>query len=811
MKRVLISGIAAGALVAGSLSGLSASAVADAAPAYTVQSLHFAVKVGPNKKTCDIVGDLYVPADASSDNRYPAILTTNGFGGSKDDQAGMGKYGASHGYVVLSYSGLGFGGSTCQITLDDPDWDGQAGSQLVSFLGGAPGIAFTDAAHTDAVPALEVVTQDARAHDGTVQEFDPRVGMVGGSYGGQVQFAVASVDPRLDTIVPMITWSDLSYSLAPNNANPAGTTVTSTTPGVAKLFWALGFTAIGVVDGLTGLSNDPSRILPCPNFASWVCPGLLVAATTGAAGATTVANLQHASVASYLPKIKIPVLLAQGEFDTLFNLNEAAATYHALKAQGTPVKMIWHSWGHSASAAQPGEFDTSSPDPANQYETGRVFDWFAHYLKDEQVSTGPAFAYFRDWVNYTGNAEPAFGTAEEFGAFPNQRYYLGSSSLSAAADGGTGTQMFLTPPLGLPTSMNPIDALGSMVPLPQPEADLPGTFASWSTPALTSDLDVVGSPVLHLKVSAPLSSLLAVAGTPLTDLVLFVRVRDVAPDGTASDIRQLTAPIRVNPANPFTVRMPAIVHQFAKGHKIELVVAGGSVNYRGGLSGNLVSIAGGATQTLDLPTPQLPEEPTPVVTEPTEPTVPVTTPVAPPVQQAPSAPTKVRAQASGTTVALAWAPPASSGSAPIVGYQATCAKSSTKSAAKTTTAGSVTFKGFANGKHRCTVKAISAAGASAAATITVKTKVRPTAPQAIHIKVSRTKHGRTVRLRWKAAKGYGDKVTYVVTSPHHRTVRTKAKSIVLYGVPKGRSVFTVKAKTKAGKSAGAKAVAIFRS
>src|SRR5206468_11451276 len=112
-----------------------------------VQTLHFKVSVGPaGDQTCDVVGDLYTPSAASSTSRVPAILTTNGFGGSKDDQAGIGKAFALRGYEVLSYSGLGFGGSGCKITLDDPDWDGKAAAQLISYLGGAPGIALTAAA-----------------------------------------------------------------------------------------------------------------------------------------------------------------------------------------------------------------------------------------------------------------------------------------------------------------------------------------------------------------------------------------------------------------------------------------------------------------------------------------------------------------------------------------------------------------------------------------------------------------------------------------------------------------------------------------
>ena len=137
---------------------------AHAADNFTVTTLHFAVKVGPTDTTaCDIVGDLYVPTSASTTDRVPAILTTNGFGGSKDDQAGIGKAFANRGYAVLSYSGLGFGGSDCKITLDDPDYDGKAAKQLVGYLGGKSGVAFTDDAHKNPAPVLDVVKRDGLA------------------------------------------------------------------------------------------------------------------------------------------------------------------------------------------------------------------------------------------------------------------------------------------------------------------------------------------------------------------------------------------------------------------------------------------------------------------------------------------------------------------------------------------------------------------------------------------------------------------------------------------------------------------------
>ncbi|MEO5665038.1 MAG: alpha/beta fold hydrolase [Nocardioides sp.] len=557
---------------------------AEPAAAYTVQTLHFKVSAGAAQPDCDIVGDLYLPKKASTRNRVPAILTTNGFGGSKDDQAEVGELFASRGYAVLSYSGLGFGGSDCKITLDDPDIDGVAGSQLISFLGGKPGIAFTDDAHTKPFAPLRVITRDKGAHD-------PRVGMMGGSYGGQIQFAIASVDRRLDTIVPAITWHDLSYSLGPNNAGPA--------PGAAKLTWALGFTAAGAADGLQNGQTDPDRLFGCPNFADFVCPTLVQSGVTGHLDEAGIAGLRHASVSSYVKKIRIPTLLLQGEADTLFNLNEALANYRALRAQGTPVKMIWHSWGHSGDPA-PGDFDHDALDPRGQYETGRIVDWFDHHLKDERVSTGPRFAYFRDWVDYDGNARPAYATAERPSVGAPYRLHLGASTLTPEP-GAAGSQSFVTPPAGAPAATNPLDAINYLTPVSLPEASAPGTFASWDTGALAEPLDVVGSPVLDLTVDAPVAAA-AATGDPSTMLVLFARLQDVAPDGTASDIKLQIAPFRIaDPTRPVRVTMPAIVHRFAAGHRLRLVVSSSSINYRGGLVSQPVTIAGGPTQALTLP------------------------------------------------------------------------------------------------------------------------------------------------------------------------------------------------------------------
>lgn len=132
--------VAVAALLTPVVLSAPAASAAPVAGSYASQTLHFKVSVGSNRtQTCDIVGLLFTPSSATSRNRVPAILTTNGFGGSDADQVPFAEKEAALGYVVLSYSGLGFGGSGCKITLDDPDYDGQAASQLVSYLGGAGG------------------------------------------------------------------------------------------------------------------------------------------------------------------------------------------------------------------------------------------------------------------------------------------------------------------------------------------------------------------------------------------------------------------------------------------------------------------------------------------------------------------------------------------------------------------------------------------------------------------------------------------------------------------------------------------------
>jgi ABC-2 type transport system ATP-binding protein len=121
---------------------------------------------------------------------------------------------------------------------------------------------------------------------------DPRVGVVGGSYGGALALLLAGQDPRVDAIVPLITWNDLSYSLASDNSGlPQGTarsgSVSSSGTGVFKYQWASLFTTVGVGDGaadaaaLLDPANAENLRNNCGNFEPEVCQALAEVSTLG--------------------------------------------------------------------------------------------------------------------------------------------------------------------------------------------------------------------------------------------------------------------------------------------------------------------------------------------------------------------------------------------------------------------------------------------------------------------------------------------------------------------------------------------------
>ena len=586
--------------VAAGTHAAAAQASQATSPGYTRKTLHLGVHIGPaGTQRCTIVFDLYRPDGVDHDHPAPAVLTTNGFGGSKDDQAAEARRLARRGYVVLSYSGVGFGGSSCRIELDSFAWDGRAARQLVTFLGG--GSRATNGAR------VRYVEHSRRAHDGRHRRFDPVVGMIGGSYGGGVQLAAAAVDPRIDALIPIITWNDLGYSLAPNNAGLTGAALASSVPGIVKATAPDGTIGSGWLNLLwySGTSSTRTKPLPpssCPNYDASMCPTHEQLVTDGYPDPTALAKFTTASISSRMHRLDIPVLLEQGENDSLFNLQQAVATYRALKRQHTPVKMVWQSWGHSGGSNSPGEAAVLN----------RINDaWFGHYLEHRATRPALDFSFFRPWI-----ADPAhaYAAAPSYPIGTRQKLYLSATaSATAGVDSLTpeagvvtdGGEDLTVPGIGDPRSLTQdvslVGALGGMNNVVV--ADPAGTAASYETAPLTDTVDVVGVPRLTVRIASPSAGLTtAPAGT----LGLFFRVEDVAPDGTVSLPDGLISAARFptsDAGSTVTVALPGIVHRFPAGHRIRLVVAGSDSAYALPDPGVAVTVSTTAADpgVLDLP------------------------------------------------------------------------------------------------------------------------------------------------------------------------------------------------------------------
>jgi predicted acyl esterase len=585
--------VAVSTLVAGV--GALAGPAAAADPALTKTPVQLTVHVGPAGTTsCLVDADLYVPAGVSAAAPAPAVLTTNGFGGSKDDQAGAAKAFGREGYITLSYTGLGFPNSGCKIALDDPDYDGKAAKQLVDYLAGRKA--------DNSGRILRMVAKNGPG--------DPKVGMVGGSYGGQVQFAAASLDRRIDALIPIITWNDLSYSLAPNNTSLGlgGHGVTYSTPGVHKKEWTSLFFAIGITDGIQGAGIDPTRLLGCPNFVDQACLSKAQLEAFGYPDQPTMDFSRHASVSSYLAAVKAPTLLVQGQKDSLFNLQEATATYRGLQAQGTPVQMIWQSWGHSLGGTPaPGELDLTGGAPLRStYLGGRFLDWFNRYVKgNTAVPTGPEFAYFQDWVTYSGIATPAYASSTSFPVSHALPLYLSGAQDLVTATGQVrpGTQSWANAPGGAPTSYSETSSQGGQASDPLPATDAPGTFGSWTSTPVTSATVLVGSPTLDVTLSSPAAAATQAAG-PAGQLVVFAKIYDVAPDGTQTLHNRLVSPVRISDVTRRVhIELPGVVQRIAAGHRLRLVLAASDAAYAGNAAVLPVTVAADPTRPAVLTLP----------------------------------------------------------------------------------------------------------------------------------------------------------------------------------------------------------------
>ncbi|MGB3351367.1 MAG: CocE/NonD family hydrolase, partial [Mycobacterium sp.] len=241
------------------------------------------------------------------------------------------------GYNVVTWDPRGEWRSGGRMQLQSPDFEGRDVSHIISHLA-----------------TLTEVELDAAN--------DPKLGMVGASYGGGIQLATAAIDHRIDAIVPTIAWNSLDNVLFPDGAVRSG--------------WGTLLSAVLVAT----LSRPNERILPAA----------IVGILTGKVAQADLDLLIDRGYADQIGDITAPTLLIQGTVDTLFTLEQADLNAKALIAAGTTTKVLWYCGGHGACLSSYNNGDVV---------VGRTLDWLDHHVKGENVDTGAQF----EWVDQNGD------------------------------------------------------------------------------------------------------------------------------------------------------------------------------------------------------------------------------------------------------------------------------------------------------------------------------------------------------------------------------------------------------------------------
>ncbi len=507
----------------------------------------------PSAQAVTLDAMIYTPGGQGP---FPAVVLAHGFGGTRTDLDGSARALAADGYLVLAYSARGFGSSGGSIHLNSPDFEVADARTLIDLL----------------------AERDDVLLDG---EGDPRIGFAGASYGGALALMVAGADPRVDAVVPAITWNDLRQALFPQHAQVQGENPTTpaatdpgSAPGVFKKQWAALFFAAGATGGGDGASVNgsgsgdtagrgvpsipPDGLPPtafCGRFDAAVCEAYLDATRTGRPSAELLALLERSSPAATNADVRAATLLLQGEQDSLFPLDQADANARQIADAGAPVAVQWLDGGHDGGSVG-AEADTATT------------QWFDQYLSGPG---GPPEVPF----TYTLTTPIAFSRPQTgelragypgVGQAPDARWAPVGLSQEAAT--------LIAPPGGLPAALTglpgqsvALDALGQAGGAGYALAVLPGASAVFDSGALEETLTVLGSPRVDVQVVS--------SGTQAT---LFASLWVVSPDGTPSLPRRLVSPVHLSGLTPgtperVTISLPAAAYTVPQGNQLRLVLA----------------------------------------------------------------------------------------------------------------------------------------------------------------------------------------------------------------------------------------------
>jgi ABC-2 type transport system ATP-binding protein len=275
--------------------------------------------------------------EPTTEGQFPAILATHGWGGDRTGAiSNVAPVYAKNGYVGLTYDSRGFGESGGEVNLTS-ELEQQDTQALIDWL----------------AEQESVLTEGAG---------NPRLGLDGASYGGGIQLRVASVDDRVDAMVPRATWHDLRRALDPNR--------------VFKSLWAEGL--------LLSASNDDLASL-FENVAN-------SALDRGYTEPLERDFLETRSTPSYEGDIDAATLVIGGWYDTLFPANESVNNFLTADETEGETKLILNNDNiHTQFGGDP-PANERSREHANQ----AALDWFDRHLKGEGERTFAKFTYYQE-------------------------------------------------------------------------------------------------------------------------------------------------------------------------------------------------------------------------------------------------------------------------------------------------------------------------------------------------------------------------------------------------------------------------------
>ena len=295
---------------------------------------------------------LFKPAGADARHKVPMVLHSHGWGGSRETSAtsGVVKPFLDAKYGVLSFDQRGFGEDGGKARIENPDYEGKDVEKLV-----------------DLVSHLSWVIQDGPG--------DPRLGSIGGSYGGGYQFvgAFREITDRhkqvFDALAPEITWWSLKQSLAPE--------------GVAKTEWDTALTAVGVQALPQEIVEGFTESAATGTWSDGSIPGTIDLDSFFAKNGPQwqVSQGRH---------IDVPVLFRQGITDELFPLEQGLQNFAKALTPEARARSIFigYNGGHVLPNAYPQSVQPSGDPCSARLTNGKDFTaltiaFFNHVLKHQ--------------------------------------------------------------------------------------------------------------------------------------------------------------------------------------------------------------------------------------------------------------------------------------------------------------------------------------------------------------------------------------------------------------------------------------------